>query len=214
MIKKITIEGFRGINLPLVLNFESGKSLIIYGRNGTGKSSITDAWEWFLMGKIKHLAREGAGEQSYPHKYAKGGRTFIEVEFLIPELEKIKVTYNPNRITSPKVSGNINALKSLIPYPCYLRYRDLTEFVYMTKAQRYEFLSRYMGFEKAVNVQNSMIKCSNKLKQLIENLGAQRERIIQECKRIIGIAPRLDSILEILNSIFEKYHIDKQAFLL
>lgn len=47
-IKKLTIENFRGLRLPISIDFVKGKkttSALIYGRNGTGKSSIVDAWE-------------------------------------------------------------------------------------------------------------------------------------------------------------------------
>ena len=75
-INEIIISGFRGILTPLRLSFVKGKtprSMVIYGRNGTGKSSITDAWEWFHTEKIIHLAREGAGPSSYPHINALDG---------------------------------------------------------------------------------------------------------------------------------------------
>lgn len=207
VIKKITISGFRCINLPLVLDFAKGSSLVIYGRNGTGKSSITDAWEWFHTGKIKHLAREGAGEQSYPHKYATEGDTFVEVEFLDPRLDKIKMTFNPTRITQPDVSGNKEVFKKLAPHPCHLRYRDLTEFVYMTKAQGYEFLSRLMGLEEAINIQNNMITCANKIEQLTTTLKERIEEIENNYKTIATRSPKLEIFLEILNSIFKKYNL-------
>ncbi|MHC1573802.1 MAG: AAA family ATPase, partial [Candidatus Syntropharchaeales archaeon] len=106
-IKKIAISGFRGINTPpLELDFQKGKSarsMMIYGRNGSGKSSIVDAWEWLYSEKIEHLAKEGAGPQSYPHKEAERGQTYIEVEFTDNEIGKIRLEYNPNRITIPKI---------------------------------------------------------------------------------------------------------------
>nr|QNO47374.1 hypothetical protein LNGCCOLK_00052 [Methanosarcinales archaeon ANME-2c ERB4] len=40
-IKKITIENFRGIKPPLTIDFVKGgsySSVLIYGRNGTGKA--------------------------------------------------------------------------------------------------------------------------------------------------------------------------------
>src|SRR3972149_1925181 len=80
-VKEIRISGFRGIKACLPLQFKRGssyQSMVIYGRNGTGKSSITDAWEWLQTEKIEHLRREGAGPGSYPHKFAKNGDTFIE----------------------------------------------------------------------------------------------------------------------------------------
>ena len=54
-IKKIEIKinKFRGIpNLELELD---GRNLILKGENGTGKSSIVDAIEFFFTGKVSHL---------------------------------------------------------------------------------------------------------------------------------------------------------------
>lgn len=56
-IKKIEIKGFRGLQNSIELNLNS-KSCLIYGENGSGKSSITDAIEWFYYEKIKHLSSE------------------------------------------------------------------------------------------------------------------------------------------------------------
>lgn len=46
-IKKIEINGIRGIRESLAIPLE-GKSIIIYGDNGSGKSSITDSIEWYF----------------------------------------------------------------------------------------------------------------------------------------------------------------------
>ena len=132
-ILKITISGFRGINTPpLKIDFHKGnsiQSIMIYGRNGSGKSSIVDAWEWLYSSKIEHLAREGAGERAFPHKEAKDGQTWIEVEFANREIGKIRAEFDPSRLTIPKIEGNLSKLKGIILYPCHLRYRDLTNFV-------------------------------------------------------------------------------------
>ena len=52
-IKKININAFRGIpDLELEID---GKSLLLRGENGTGKSSIVEAIEFFFTGKVSHL---------------------------------------------------------------------------------------------------------------------------------------------------------------
>jgi len=44
---KLTIKHLRGSVLPFVLPFESGKKLtVVYGENGSGKSTICDALEF------------------------------------------------------------------------------------------------------------------------------------------------------------------------
>lgn len=55
-IRSIDIKAFRGIPQNLSLDFTDSNghaiSAIIYGENGSGKSSITDALEFVLQGKI------------------------------------------------------------------------------------------------------------------------------------------------------------------
>ena len=74
-IKTITIENFRGIKPPLTMDFVKGgnhSSVLIYGRNGTGKSSIVDAWEWLNNFEIVGLKKEGVSTKDYPHKSSNG----------------------------------------------------------------------------------------------------------------------------------------------
>lgn len=59
-ITSINIAGIRGIKDLLVLNLKK-KSILLYGDNGSGKSSITDAFEWFYYDRIGHLVSEETG---------------------------------------------------------------------------------------------------------------------------------------------------------
>ena len=63
-IKTLNIRACRGIperGLDL-----DGKSLLILGENGSGKSSIVDAIEFFFTGKIEHLeGTEGLSLQKH-----------------------------------------------------------------------------------------------------------------------------------------------------
>ncbi|NIM13875.1 MAG: AAA family ATPase, partial [Candidatus Aminicenantes bacterium] len=59
-IKSLKIKGLRGIREELNLKLDKN-SLLLYGENGSGKSSITDAVEWFYTNRIDHLSSEEIG---------------------------------------------------------------------------------------------------------------------------------------------------------
>src|SRR3989304_830539 len=60
-LKSREISGFRGIRKDISIDLDSSKSILIYGDNGSGKSSIADAFEWFYYDKIEHLSSEEIG---------------------------------------------------------------------------------------------------------------------------------------------------------
>jgi len=211
-IQKITIAGFRGINTPpLEIDFHKEKliqSVMIYGTNGSGKSSIVDAWEWLYSGKIEHLAREGAGERAFPHKEAKDGQTWVEIEFTNKEIGKIRAEFNSSRITMPKIEGNLSKLKEIILYPCYLRYRDLTDFVYKRKAEKYEILSRQMGFGNAIDIQNQLQSGVKRIEEELNNLGRDRDSSIKEYYDVADEEPKdIPSFINTLNIVFKRQTI-------
>lgn len=56
-IMNINIEGFRGINKKLLLDF-NGASTLFFGDNGTGKTSVLQAIEWCIFGKFPYITGE------------------------------------------------------------------------------------------------------------------------------------------------------------
>lgn len=67
-LKILTIEHLRGSVIPFSLPFEKGKKLtIVYGENGTGKTTICDAMEFLSKGKIGSLEDRGLGQK--PDRY-------------------------------------------------------------------------------------------------------------------------------------------------
>ncbi len=60
-IKYIEIKGLRGIKQSLNFILDSTQSILLYGDNGSGKSSITDAIEWFYYDRVEHLSKREIG---------------------------------------------------------------------------------------------------------------------------------------------------------
>jgi hypothetical protein len=202
-IKKITVSGFRGILTPMELCFVNGgkpTSMALFGRNGHGKSSLTDAWEWLQTDRIERLGREGAGAGTFPHRLASGGESYVEVEFAT--LGTGKITFNHKKITMPTRDGAVEEFRRVAPYPCSLRYEDLTRFVYYTKAEQYDALAVLMGFTPQVDYQKMLRRVSRKL---IDE-GAKRQAIANREKakvvEMIGDAPDETKLLTFLREKF------------
>lgn len=214
-IKQLVIGGFRGVLSPLTLPFVKGRtprSMVIYGRNGTGKSSITDAWEWFHTEKIIHLAREGAGPSSYPHVSAKAGETYIEVQFASDDLDTIRLDFDPTRITMPAASGDIAGFRAIAPHPCHIRFEDLTRFVYLTKTDKYDALAQLMGFTMQVDFQKALKRVLRSLGARLETLerdAHQLESDLSTCLKLTAVDEK--SVLKSLNQLLAHHSIEPVA---
>lgn len=172
-IRSITLSGFRGVVHPLTLSlFKNGKptSLMLFGRNGTGKSSITDGWEWFHSGTIQHLAREGAKASAYPSRLPGGAAApvgYVEVEFHDPAAGTVRLSLGG---ASSNAAG-LAWFRERTTHPCHIRFEDLNRFVYLTKAERFDALADLMGFAQQVELQKQLRRVE---KLLAERLATSR----------------------------------------
>src|SRR6266852_1242691 len=81
-ISRLDVRGLRGILSQRSLIFD-GKSLLLFGENGTGKSSFVDALERLLLGRVSTLdGRAGlSSERHGPHIRAQDFPTKIVLTF-------------------------------------------------------------------------------------------------------------------------------------
>lgn len=176
-VKKITIENFRGIKPPLSIDFTKGgrnSSVLIYGRNGTGKSSIVDAWEWLNNFEIVGLKKEGVSKKDYPHKSSNGNNSYILVDFDHSTIKSVRGSFSSSRMTKPNISGEYSQFKSFSKYPNFLRYSDLQDFVYKTKTEKYRYVAKFFGMENFLKIQYDLQAYINKLEV---KLGEYRKNL-------------------------------------
>lgn len=169
MIRSLTIRGFRGIVHPLSIDLvKDGQpaSLMVFGRNGTGKSSITDAWEWFRSGSIEHLAREGARSGAYPSRLPGGAiveDAFVEIAFQDPGAGTVRLPLPGGRGAAGVNEAGHEWFCARTTHPCHIRFDDLGRFVYLTKTQRFDELANLMGFTEQVELQKQLRRVESKL---------------------------------------------------
>ncbi len=204
LIKRIEIAGLRGIYAPLELSFESNgvQSMVILARNGHGKSSITDAWEWFYSGNIERLNREDAKERCFPHVRSADEKSSSYISVHRVTGDELRQSFDHKRVTKPKLDGDVDGFRKAVPHPCHLRYEDLSRFVYKTKSEQYEALSKLMGFGSQHAFQVSL----NKSYRLFEESCTKQKAItgshVDGLKDLLGGADASEaSVISILQEV-------------
>jgi len=214
-INTIAISGFRGVKRDATLDL-NGKSVLLYGDNGTGKSTITDAIEWFYFDKVKHLSNEEIGRDG---KEALRN-TFIEDT----EPASINIDFSSNNISNNKtlnvkkgklVVENSNGDNDFLEYieksqgeNILLRYQDLSHFVESTKTDKLKYFSDIIGFSEVTKVKDVIRKSFNAIKSEIKNGGyenqiqGQQRTLLENIEENIYTETRLfDKINELIKPL-------------
>ncbi|MFK5879216.1 MAG: AAA family ATPase, partial [Flavobacteriaceae bacterium] len=153
-LKQIDIKGLRGIKESLSLEL-NGKSIVIYGDNGTGKSSISDAIEWFYTNKVAHLSgieidlkdalRNASLEDEFVSEVALNfikKSDFDTGKTLFYKREKLEQDFT---VKSDPIRDYIIQSKE---ENLLLRYKSLNDFVENTKGDKLKYLSDIIGFSE------------------------------------------------------------------
>jgi len=181
-LKSLVLEGFRGSlkEVPLGLD-DDCKSLVLFGNNGDGKSSFSDALEWFFTDKIKHLEREGCGREDY----------FNDA---LPKTKEpiVELSFNRNVLDSEKIlkrAGGCRYSNSTEEFGKYiedsskevsiLRYHTMREFIDKTKKEKLEDVEKIIGFEIVNETRAALLRALNGLRgstELAALHGSANER--------------------------------------
>jgi len=144
------LRGIVETTLPL-----DGRSVVLLGENGAGKSSFVDALEFFFTGRVSHL--EGAQTISTtrhaPHLRAGRDATVVEVEFDHPAVQVSR--------TFEGLSGVPADLQSFIEQGAnstfILRRKNLLDFVLARPADRYAQLAAIIGVDNLDKVERALM---------------------------------------------------------
>lgn len=204
-IKSISIAGIRGIKDSITLPLNE-KSVLLYGDNGTGKSSISDAIEWFYTDKVSHLSGSEIDlKDALRNSYQQNSDT-----------ASIKISFNRNVIDASKslyikrgklISELVNSSNDFEEYysasqseNLLLRYQFLRDFIDQTKGDKLKYLSDIIGFSEVTKTKDVLRKAFNSIKSEIktQNFEAQINNEKQTLIAKIGAAVSQE------NNLFEK----------
>jgi energy-coupling factor transporter ATP-binding protein EcfA2 len=159
-LKQLTIEHLRGSVLPFTLSFEKDKKLtIVYGENGSGKSTICDAFEFLGKGIVGSLENKGLGRTA---KYWPSvGKQAADV---CVTLECVGETCSA-RISRTAV---VAAPPESRPHVEVLRRGQILALIEATAANRYAAIQRFIDVSGVETSEGS-------LRELIKGLKGSRE---------------------------------------
>ena len=182
-IKSINISGIRGVKDLLTLDLNK-KSILIYGDNGTGKSSLTDAFEWLFYDRIGHLSNEEIGRK---------GRDALRNIF-IPDNEDgyIEIKFDNNKLNSKKsidnslntsISNTSDDFNDFIADSqsenLILRYRDLVEFIIASKTEKLAKLQNIIGFSKVADIRSLLKKNAGRIARNIRSANYDNQKNVK-----------------------------------
>ncbi len=174
-LKQIDIKGLRGIKESLSLEL-NGKSVVLYGDNGMGKSSISDAIEWFYTNKVAHLSgteidlkdalRNASLEEDFVSeatlKFIKKS-VFDTGKSLFYKKGKLEQDYT---VKSDEIRDYLVKSKE---ENLLLRYKSLNDFVDITKGDKLKYLSDIIGFSDVTKKKEVLRKAFTSIKTEIKN---------------------------------------------
>lgn len=174
----VKIQGFRGIPQSLTLDLRPehtprANSLILLGDNGSGKSSIIDALEFALQGRITRQKDISDINNPYPISVANDSK--CEIEIMLSDGTLVK------RTISQRKDGTLKAYK--IPNPNFavspfiLRRADILQFWDAPESQRQLIFFDFLRDPKIESEMwsSSQVEIINKLSQ--KRIEAKKQRI-------------------------------------
>jgi len=209
-IKNVSITGLRGIKKKISLDLRE-KSILLYGDNGTGKSSITDAFEWFYYDRVDHLISEEIGRD--------GKEALRNIHLVDNDNATFQIKCTSDKIDNTK-SLNIKRGKLITEYTnnedsfldyinksiqenLLLRHQNLRNFVDYKKTDKLKYFSEIIGFSDITKIRDVLIKSFNAIRSEIKNSGYETQIQTQQTTLLTNIGANIHSESQLFEKINE-----------
>ena len=154
-LQRLAMHAFRGVPSDMTVDFGHGESTVVYGDNGTGKSTIADALEWYFTGEIELLSHEG---RQHAVRYVGGDADGVtSVEVLTSGTLGGKVVFPDER--TPEMFHALRRETFL------LRGRTLADFINKTKTEKWKALVEILGLDAIESLREDLQRARNDLRK-------------------------------------------------
>ncbi len=204
-LTRIEIEGFRGVNKEITLDFNE-KCTTIFAPNGMGKTSILGAIEWCLFSDLKYQEKENATSDELVNINQRAGRARVRMTLrdgdgsYIVERERgirkkaseLSITLpDNNRIIGDEAEGFIFRFTGLTFDDFYravfLHQESVRGLLTEEPRMRNEALDRLFGLDKIRSILKSI-----PMKATADALGKLEEKKSQLTERMSGASEQIE----------------------
>ena len=165
-LSNLVIENLRGSVTPFTLGFEKGKKLtIVYGENGTGKSTISDAFDLLGNGKVGSLENRGVGSSTRPY-WPSVGKNNTDVKVALQtssgtctlSLGKTSVVVDNEQLKPQVAVLRRSQILSLIAAQPADRYKEISRFIDVSGVEASEETLRKLIADKTKDYDSAVIR--------------------------------------------------------
>ena len=205
-IKHIELAWFRGAADPVSLE-PNCKSMVVYGENGSGKSSFVDAVEYLLKGSIEHLKTEYSGTRqvkAVPNTHRpEAGKTALRFKFKDDTEHKVDINADGTSTISSDPGIDVDDWEYR---QTVLRQNEVAEFIHDTKGRKYSALLPLFGLEKLEFAAENL----RKLAPSVENESKLNEkrfklRQVENQREDTFGSQSYDHIVAIIDNLYAQY---------
>lgn len=212
-IEKIELSWFRGGSASAEL-CTSSRNVLVYGSNGSGKSSFVDAIEYVIGNeKIEHLAHEYSGHKQIlgirntstpddmPSRIALG---FDDASTLSAQIDATgHATYSENP------DGLLERIRGWNLRRTVLRQDEVADFIEATKGEKYSVVLPLLGLSDVETVAENLRKLRLEIEDQANLTEAETrlQTLTETTKTRLGGLER-DFVLSLISDIERRYNVE------
>lgn len=176
--KNLIVQSFRGINDEISLDLED--FTIIYGENGTGKSSFVNSLEYLFVRKLDYLSRSTIKKSAFVNENSKKSDVKIELDLDNNEFIKIKGSRESHSPIFDDILEN-----PYVKNASFVINRDrLLKFIEGTSGNRYKAIMDLLGIKKLDKVQEVLSPAIKSVKEDYEYRLDNYENYLNELNNL------------------------------
>ena len=153
-LQRLVMRAFRGVPAEMTVDFGKGNSIVVYGDNGTGKSTIADALEWYFTGDIELFRTKDA---STPCAMSAATAMTSHRSRSSPTVRLAGRWYS-------RTSGR-RTFRALRRETFLLRGRTLADFINKTKTEKWKALVEILGLDAIESLREDLQRARNELRK-------------------------------------------------